>query len=81
MARPLITTRNEPVQELLTHEHSAYLIERANPQAIADAIVTLRSDAELRSRLAAGGYEVFKKHCTVKELGIRFKAIMEGMLS
>jgi glycosyltransferase involved in cell wall biosynthesis len=81
MARPLITTRNEPVQELLTHEQSAYLIERAKPQAIADAILKLRSDAALRDRIAVGGYEVFKKHCTVEELGIRFKAIMEGMLS
>ncbi len=81
MARPLLTTRNEPVQELLTHGQSAWLIERANPKALAEAIRQLRRDAELRRRIAEGGYAVFKQHCTVAELGIRFKAIMEGMLS
>jgi glycosyltransferase involved in cell wall biosynthesis len=80
MAKPLITAANEPVQELLTHGQSAWLIERANPQALADAIAKLVQEAELRDRIAKGGYEVFKRHCTIDELGVRFKTLMEGML-
>jgi len=80
MAKPLITARNEPVQELLTHEQSAYLIERANPQALADAIFKLAGDAPLRQRLAQAGYAAFIKNCTVEALGREFKKIMEGML-
>ncbi len=77
MARALITGRNEPVQELLTHKRSAYLVQRANPRALADAIITLMHDEELRQKIARGGYEVFKKHCTLNELGAGLAEIIQ----
>ncbi|HPR87819.1 MAG TPA: glycosyltransferase [bacterium] len=79
MARPLITARNAPVQELLTHGESAWLIERANPRALADAILQLKADTPLRERLAAGGHRVFQEHCTMPRLGSGFAAIIEEM--
>lgn len=80
MARPLITTANDPVRELLTHNKSAYLIERANPQALADAILTVRQDAGLRTQLAHNGHQVFLQNCTIQQLGKELVRIMEGML-
>ena len=77
MCKPLITGRNEPVQELLVHEQSALLIERANPQALADAILRLRQDPQLASRLAAGGYAVFQKQCTLDKLGEEFETVLK----
>ena len=56
MAKPLISGRNVPVQELLTHRESVFLCERANPQDLADAILTLREDEKLRQKIAQGGY-------------------------
>lgn len=80
MAKPLITSRNAPVQELLTHLESVFLIDRANPQALADAVRRLRDDESLRARLAEGGYRVFQKHCTLEVLGRQFKTIIEEMV-
>ncbi len=79
MAKPLITARNEPVQELLQHGESVYLIDRANPAALAEAILKLREDAALRERIAAGGYRVFREHCTLQRIGESLAHIIEEM--
>ncbi len=79
MAKPLITGRNDPVQELLTHRESAYLIERANPRALADAIIELKENIPLRDKIAQGGYEVFKENCTLEKLGQGFAEIIREM--
>ncbi len=79
MGKPLISCRNQPVQELLTHGKSAYLIERGDPRALADAILRLKEDESLRKALAAGGREVFLRHCTLQVLGQEFKQIIEEL--
>jgi len=77
MAKPLISGRNEPVQELLTHKESVYLVPRANPNALADAILELKNDADLRGRIAASGYNVFQQHCTLEKLGEGFAQVIK----
>jgi glycosyltransferase involved in cell wall biosynthesis len=79
-AKPLVTGCNVPVQELLTHKQSVFLCERANPQSLADAILTLKNDESLRQNIARGGYEKFKEHCTCENLGKEFCAILKEML-
>jgi len=78
--KPLITGKNEPVQELLTHGESVLLCERANPESLAEAILSLRDNEALRNKIAEGGYSVFKKLCTNKKLGKEFKRIAEELL-
>ena len=69
MAKPLITEHNQPVQELLKHAESAYLVEPANPEALADAVRTLAQDPKLRDEIAANGYAIFQRYCTIEKLG------------
>lgn len=79
VAKPLITGRNEPVQELLKHGESVYLVERANPRALADAILELKENEQLRQKIAAGGYKVFCQNCTLDRLGKGFAEIIREM--
>ena len=79
MAKPLITGRNQPVQELLKHGESVYLVDRGNGEALASAIQELQQDDELRQKLANGGYKVFQQHCTMDKLGQGFAKIIEEM--
>ena len=79
-AKPLITGRNTPVQELLTHCESVFLCERANPKALADAIIVLKNDNVLRHKIAQGGYTTFKKHCTLAQLGQGFHSILQELV-
>ena len=77
--KPLITGRNKPVQELLTHGESVMLVERGSAREIADAILRLRADKKLRDHLAINGHEVFLKNCTLDILGKGFKELLEAM--
>jgi len=79
MGRPLITARNEPVQELLTHKESVYLVPRADPRALADAILTLRDQPALRAKIGQGGFRVFEDHCMLRVLGEGFHHVIEEM--
>lgn len=76
MAKPLITGRNEPVQELLTHEKNVYLVERANATELAKAILRLKRDAALRESIAKAGYDVFLQNCTLDKLGHGFAELI-----
>ncbi len=77
MGKPLITRRNQPVQELLTHGESVYLVEPANPQALADAILTLKKDPALRRKIAAQGHATFQTHCTTEVFSEHLKGFVE----
>lgn len=77
MGKPLITQRNEPVQELLQHQESVYLVPPADPQAIADAVLALKNDPALRERLARQGHQIFQQHCTMDRFGAALKAIVQ----
>jgi len=77
MGKPLITRRNAPVQELLTHQESAYFVEPANPQAIADAIRTLKNDTVLRQNIAENGHRRFLEYGTVERLGEGLERILQ----
>ncbi len=80
VAKPLITGRNGPVQELLNHNESVLLVERGSARAIADAILKLKSDPGLAETLAINGYEVFLKNCTCEILGRGIKELLEMMV-
>ena len=79
MQKALITGRNQPVQELLKHEESVYLVERANPQALAAAILKLKENVSLREKLARAGYRIFKENCTIDVLGSELKKIVQEL--
>jgi glycosyltransferase involved in cell wall biosynthesis len=69
------------VQELLRDGESALLVERANPQAIADAIRKLRADSALRKQLAQNGHERFLQNCTLEIFSQKLKNVIEEMLN
>ena len=73
---PLITAKNNSVQELVKDGESAILIKRADPEAIASAIRRLRDDSKLRNRIGRAGYEVFLKNCTLSVFSNRLKGIV-----
>ena len=81
VGKPLISTRNQPVQELLQDGESALLVERANPDALADAIRRLRDDPDLRQRIAERGHQRFLENCTLDVFASKLKTIIEEMVN
>jgi glycosyltransferase involved in cell wall biosynthesis len=81
MARPVITGDSPTVQSVLKHRVHAYLVERTDPQALAEAILTLRNDPALRRTLAEQGHELYRAHYTVDKLGEKFRDHLEKVLN
>jgi glycosyltransferase involved in cell wall biosynthesis len=69
LGRPVVTGDSPTTRNRLRHRENAYLVERCNPQALADAILELRADSELRARLAANGRRLYETHYTPIVLG------------
>ena len=56
--KPVIATNVGGLPEIIHHETTGLLVESKNPQALADAIIRLYDNAELRARIAEGGYRL-----------------------
>ena len=79
VGKPLITTKNQPVQELVKDGVSAILVERANSQAIADAILKLKNNPVFRRQIGENGRRVFLEHCSMKTFSLHLRSIIERM--
>jgi len=80
MARPVITGDSPTVRAALTHRQHVYLVERGNPAALADAILTLQADVALRARLADEGYRLFAERFTVEAIGAQTASYLLELL-
>lgn len=74
---PVITGDSPASRELLRHSQSAILVPMADPEALAQAIRTLKEDPDLRERIALGGRAVFQRRCSREALGKELKALCQ----
>ncbi len=79
MGRAVVSGDSAVVRETLTHKKHLYLIERNNPQALAEAICTLKNDPGLREKMAAAGYGRFLTNNSVKALGAAMAAALRTL--
>jgi glycosyltransferase involved in cell wall biosynthesis len=75
---PVITADTEGARELLTGGTDALLVE-ATADALAEAILALRHDAELAARIGAAGRETFERQASEAVLGRRWRALLEDV--
>jgi glycosyltransferase involved in cell wall biosynthesis len=76
---PIITADTPGARELLVDAESAVLVAPGNPDALAAAIRRVASDPALARRVAAGGLAAFQEHASADVLGLRWKALLEGV--
>jgi glycosyltransferase involved in cell wall biosynthesis len=81
VGKPLITRRNPAVQELLEDGESVLLVEPDSPQALADAVLRLKSDPELCRKLGDNALAAFRAHCTQAVFAAQLKQIIEGLVT
>ena len=61
MRKPIITANTKAINELLTHQKNCYLCKIADPDSLANSIITLYENEKLRNEIALNGYELFQK--------------------
>ncbi len=59
--KPVITEKSKAVCRFFTHKKELYLVEPGNGKEIAEGIVELYNDPDLREKIAICGYERLKK--------------------
>lgn len=62
--KPLLTADTAAIRELFTHKENCFLCEKANEKSLADSILYLKNNPELRNSIAEKGYALFKEKCT-----------------
>ncbi len=73
MGKPVLTGDGPAIGNVFTHGEDIYLCERANPQALAEALCFLRDNPELCRSLSMNGYARFQQDFSAERLGAQFK--------
>ena len=74
MGKAVVTGDAPLVRAALRHGEHVYLVERANPGALAAGLSTLQSNPALRLRLARQGRRLFSREYSVERLGERMRS-------
>ena len=79
MKKPVITGDTPAIKELITNKKDCILCEIGNEKSLANAILELKNNDELRSKLAKDGYLLFKKKSSSKLIGKKIISIIKGI--
>jgi len=80
MKKPVIVGDNPANRELFENRKNALLVEHANSDALANAILELKEDEKLRSYIAEEGYRIFKEMCVSKIIGKQVSEYIEHVI-
>jgi glycosyltransferase involved in cell wall biosynthesis len=81
MRKPVITGDSPAIRSHFEHRRHLYTVPMADPQALAEGITELVRDAQLCSRMAQEGYELFRAEYTTQRIGERLRAVLETVVS
>jgi len=80
MKKPVITGDSPAAREILQDRENCILVPMANPEALAEAILTLKDDKKLRDKIAENGYKLFKEKLSPKAIGKELKSILMELI-
>jgi len=80
MKKPVVLGNGSGNRELFEHKRNAFFCERADPEALADAIASLKSDSSLMERIGENGYTTFRQKCTPHNIGSEIREIAERLV-
>jgi len=79
MGKPVVTGDAPTVRMALQHGEHVHLVERANGEALAEAIIMLRDVPDLRQRIARQGHALFLAQYTPQALGERCRRYLDEL--
>lgn len=80
MKRPSITARTRAVEELFTDGRDIILVERGNPQALAEKILSLKNDPSSLERIGEAAYETVHARAISSVLGGILKEALDTVV-
>jgi glycosyltransferase involved in cell wall biosynthesis len=76
MRKPLVTGDSPAARELLRDHENCLLVPMANPKALAGAVLELKLNYELASKIADNGYSLFCRELSPVSIGKVLKEIL-----
>ncbi|MBI2035468.1 MAG: glycosyltransferase family 4 protein [Candidatus Liptonbacteria bacterium] len=80
MAKPVITGNGMAAKTMFKHQEHLLFCPFADAETIANTIVALKTDKELRDQLAANGHKFFKENFNLQKVGSMVRAIIEKQI-
>jgi glycosyltransferase involved in cell wall biosynthesis len=80
MAKCVVAGDSPAMRSALVHGEQVWLCDRSKPESLAEAILTLKENPELRRSLARQGHTIFTERYSLDALGCRFRAHLEELL-
>lgn len=80
MKKPVITGDTPAAREVFTHKVNAILCEIGNPEALADSIILLKENRELRANIAESGYKLYQKIFSSEQIANRLEIALDKCL-
>ena len=77
---PYITAEAAGVKELLIDRVNCLFVKRANPDDLAEKILELRDNPELRKKIAENGYRLYKEKLNPKAIGKELLGIVNNLI-
>ncbi|MCB0850695.1 MAG: glycosyltransferase [Bacteroidetes bacterium] len=77
---PIIATRVGGVPELIEHGLNGLLIEPGNRRELAEAILTLKNDPQLRKAIAQAGFQVVRDKFHIHQVAFRYERFFRCLL-
>ena len=78
--KPVITSDTAAIRELLKDEEDVILCRRADSNDLADKIIKLHDNNQLKNKVAENGYRLFREKLTEKQIGLELKNIIDAEL-
>lgn len=69
LGRAVLTSDAPVTRSVFKHKENMYLVKSADPKALAKAILELKNDPLLRTKIAKNGYELYKEKFNPKAVG------------
>jgi len=80
LKKPVITGRTPAILEFFVDRENIFLCEPADADSLADAIMLLKDNEELRKKIAENGYELIQENFTSELIGRQVKEILSKAL-
>jgi len=74
MGKPIVSGYSDAVEKLFVHKEQIFLVERENPNALAEAIAYLKSEPSLCKKISKNGQHIFYEKYSSSAIGFLLKS-------
>jgi glycosyltransferase involved in cell wall biosynthesis len=77
MGKAVVTLRTPAVEEIFQHRENIFLLSSSDPSELAQAILELKKDPDLREKIAEGGHDLVSREFSPRAIGSMLTEILK----